>query len=245
MDHRSKYEVQAGSTAILDLPKEDPEGVTGAVTAATATAARASAPLRLACYLQGLRRSPPPLSRCSRRPLPGPDAPAPARKAAQPPATPQVTRAFRSVHPAEASSPGSPRAGCREDREPWPRAGGAAGRALSGHGEPGVAVGAAVPGLPGLPWGARVSPRCARRSLRSSSPSGELRGVPGRVRSASPSPPPRRDRAAWPHRRALSPRCRARRLQTTPAVFIPASRAALQPTKPRRGSPRPVGRFWP
>lgn len=90
---------------------------------------------------------------------------------------------------------------CREDSEPWPRAGGAAGPALSGPGEPGVAP---APGLPGLPWGARVSPRCARLSLWCSWPSGELRGVPGRVCSASPSPPPRRDWAAWPRRRPLS-----------------------------------------
>lgn len=188
---------------------------------------------------RGLGRPPPPLFGCARTLLPRPDAPPPARKAAQPPATPQVTQVFRSVRPAEASSPGSAEATSGDDGDPGPRAGSAAGLALSDRSKSGGAVGAVGPCLPGLPCGGESVP--ARRPPKPLVLPAQRRGVWGRVCSASPSPPPRSHWADWPGRRPFSPGCRSRRLRTTPAVFIRASRA-LQPTGPRRGRARPVGR---
>lgn len=191
---------------------------------------------------RGLGRPPPPLSRCARTPLPRPDAPTPARKAAQPPATPQVTQAFRSVRPARASSTGSPRVRGRDDGEPGPRVGGGAGQALSGHLEPGSwwAPGA---GTPVTPVRGRACPR-ARRSFWSSLPRRELPGVPSRVCSAAPSPPPRRNWADRPQRRPLS-LLRFPAAADHPRGIYPREPRRLAAHEPRSGTRRPPGRVWP
>lgn len=142
----------AGSAAILDQPEEDPEGAAGAATATTAPAAGASATSGQLAFLPGLGRRIP--AALPPRPHSASSScrPPPVRKAAQPPATPQVTEAFRSGRPVPAPGPG-PSEG-RRGAERW--AGGAPDRPRSG---PRPARGAAeVAGLTAL-CGASCRPR--------------------------------------------------------------------------------------
>lgn len=194
---------------------------------------------------RALGRPRPPLLRCARTPLPRPDSLPPARKAAQPPATPQVTRAFRSARPAEASSPGSPRAAGGTTASQGRGRAAPRGRPCQATAGPGSRWGSRGPARRDSGAGARASPRCARGSRRSSPPSGELRGVRGGVCVASPSPPSRPDRSCWPLRRLVFPCRGSRRQHATPAVLTHASRAALQPASPRRGTPSHRPRLAP